>query len=922
MKYLLRPWRITAGILAVAFALSIVAPNAAMAGTTGTIKGTVTSASTGAPLADVKVSASSPSGNASTTTDSHGFYALQGLIPDTYTLSFQASGYEPVSVPGISVFQDNSVTYNQALSKELKTIASVQSAGSSNLVKPNQTTDEYTISGQQLQAVSGGDGLHKTLYQYMQGTPGVTGNGYPAQPRIRGGEVTDLGYEFDGIPIQDRITGFFTTNLSNVGIGNVEVYTGGLSAANAANGTGVINTVVKVGTYPAFGSVNFGVTAPTQNNYTTIEYGGATPDHKYSYYVGYDHVNSKNFYDYGIPTFPTVLLDGFDGPGKVTTTDIVGNFHYRPDAKNDFQFLYQNGLGDFNFNYLLARTGNEPPILTLNPCAGNVASSTSPTGYGGGTAPNGQTCPGGLFFGTPSAGGGNIWHHYSGIGKIQWNHNINDHSFFALRFAENFNQYIFDQNVSDPNVAALENPGAPYNTDPKCPPYPYQVGQPVPVASDGTLCTRDIEDFYGDRRSNMYFGALDYTNDLNAKTTIHLGIGDEHDQNIFSYYLRNYFGAGGAWPLNYLNSNYPTTIPYVYAEGTFRVGRFVLEPGVRYQQEHYAFPNGGATVHAVDPTFSGTFTLDPKNVFRFSYGDTSSFVGSGYVYRQGSGFYNPNQPGASIQPQINHSADFMWEHQFSPSTSLKVGPWYNSTKNYFEFFTPVIGTNPDGTPKFGKSVPGNAGQNHAFGFELALNHVDTHPIGISYWLSATLDNYWTSSGGQAAFINFPEPQNIVNEGILLRNTGDPIFNASLTMDAHSGRFAWLPFIYYQEGEFYNVGRTTSCSVPGVSTGNCVAAGGTVVAPYIYQPEKIAGAYWKVNMTFLEKLGPNQNTRAGVLLTNVFHNNNDVTPCYSGGTGCFPFNGPQSGVVNQTGYIYQQTYNQNPFGVEFFINQKF
>ncbi|HET7815301.1 MAG TPA: hypothetical protein VFL13_13125, partial [Candidatus Baltobacteraceae bacterium] len=86
-------------------------------------------------------------------------------------------------------------------------------------------------------------GTHETIYQWLAVTPGVTGGAFPAQPRIRGGQVTDLGYEFEGVPIQDRITGFFTTNLSNVGMSNVEVYTGGLPASGSLNGTGFFNTV-------------------------------------------------------------------------------------------------------------------------------------------------------------------------------------------------------------------------------------------------------------------------------------------------------------------------------------------------------------------------------------------------------------------------------------------------------------------------------------------------------------------------------------------------------------------------------------------------------------------------------------------------------------------------------------------------------
>ena len=899
-------------LLAVGFAI----PQSALAQqTTATIDGTVTDATSGAPIASVHVEAVSPSGSYSSITNARGFYVLQAVIPDTYTLSFQGKGYQPTSVPGVVAQQALTIREDMRLSKELKTIATVRSSSGSNLVRADQPTDVYSVNGQQLKAVSGGDNLHKTLYQYMQSVAGVTANGYPAQPRIRGGQVTDLGYEFDGIPIQDRITGFFTSNLSNVGIANVEVYTGGLTAENASNGTGVVNSVVKVGTYPSFGDIDVGVTSPDQNLYRTIEYGGATPNHRFSYYLGYDGVNSQNNYVHGQYTFQNVLYGGYNGPGIVKTTDIVGNFHYKPDPKDDIQFLIQNGLGDFIYNYLITPGANSSraPLLSLAPCSGNSASKTSPTGFGGGTAPNGSACPSGLYFGPVSPGGGNIWHHYSGIGKIQWSHIINDHSNLTFRLAENFNQYIFDQNLSDPNNASLQNPGDPYNVNPSCPVYPYSVGSPVAIytttSASGAitrhLCSENVEDFYGDRRSNMYIGELEYNNTVNANLNVRAGIGDEHDQNVFSYYVTNGFNSNGTWPNNYLRSNYPDSIPHAYIDPTFNVGKFVLEPGLLWQQEHYAFP-GGPTVSVLNPTFAGTYTFNPNNVVRFSWGDTSSFVGTGYVYRQGSSFYNPNQPGASAQPQINHSMDLMLEHNFGDNTTLRFGPWYNKTNNYYEFFQPIVGTNPNGTPKYGPAVPSNAGRNQAFGFEFALNHVDNHPLGLSYWLSATYDNYWTTSGGQAAFINFPEPQNLVDAGVLLRNSANPLLSASLTADFHSGRFSFLPFVYYQEGAFYNVGV--------ISTLN------NTVPPFISQPELVSSAYWQVNATALERLGPERKTALGIRVTNLFENNNPTTPCFSGGTGCYPFNGPQSGIVNQTGYILQPTFSQNPRSFEFFLNQ--
>jgi hypothetical protein len=924
MKHMLRKWRSLPGLIATALlCLTTIVPQATLAGTVGNVAGTVTDSQSGAPLANVKVTAASPSQTATTTTDARGFYTLVNLSPDSYSISFQKAGYEPESLPGIAVFQDETQTVNEKMSVSLKTIATVHAAGGSNLVKSNQGSDVYNVSGQQLSAATNPGDLHETIYQYLAVTPGITGGGFPAQPRVRGGQVTDLGYEFEGIPIQDRITGFFTTNLANIGIGNIEVYTGGLPASGSTNGTGYFNSVLKTGTYPGYTDVFVQATSPEFNHYITIERGGGTPDHRFTYYVGFDGVGSQNQYDYGEHTFPDVLMWGYNGPGPVKTRDLVSNFIYRPSQNDALQFVYTNSLGEFDYNYLLNKSSGEPPALSFQSCQGNTASGTSYTGFAGGVAPNGQACPTGMYWGALPNGTGNFWHHYGGLGKLQWNHNINDHSSFNLRVAENFNQYIFDQPMADPNIPQWENAGGAYNWPANygqpasdCPTYPYAAGTPVQqftyVDSKGKshthLCSfyDGIEVFWGDRRSNMYFGNFDYTNVLNSNLTVKAGVDHEIDDNVYNYFLTNSFNSNGTWPNNYLHSVYPTTINTGYAEADIRAHKFLLVPGLAYAQEHYGYPGGGKTVSIVNPTFNGTYTFSPDDVVRFSYGNTSSFVGAGYVYRTGSSVYNPNKPGFNFSPQLNHSADLMWEHNFGNNTSLRFGPWFNKTSNYFEQYTPFMGY-VGGVPTYGKPVLSNAQAHNAFGFELGLNHINTQPRGTSFWLAGTYTNYWTTSTSLAgSFVNTPLPQNLIDQGVFVRASGNPMFSGTLLADYHSDRFHFDPLLYYQVATFYNIG--------------VISTNGGTVAPYISQPEMIAGAYWRAKVTTYEELGPKRNVIAGFTVDNLFDNTNDVTPCKSYGSGCFPFDGPQSGIMNQTGYIYQN-YTQSPRTFYFFAGIK-
>ncbi len=986
------------GLLSALLMLAILLPKPALAGTTGNITGTVTDAS-GKPVADVKVSAASLSQSQTTTTDANGFYSLINLTPDTYTLSFQKSGLAALAVPGITVQQDQTARVNETMRAELKTIANVTSSGHSNLVKPNTGSDVYTVGGAQLTAATNPTGSLETIYQFLAVTPGVTANGFPGQPRVRGGQVTDLGYEFEGIPIQDRMVGFFTSNLSNTGLSNVEVYTGGLSGAGAINGTGYFNSVLKTGTYPGFTTLSFQASSPEQNQYLTFEHGWATPDHRWSYYVGFTGVDSQNQYDYGENTYPNILFGSDDGPGPVKERNWVGNIHFRPNQKNDFQVVLTNDLGEFDFNYLLNRSPGQSLPLAMAPCPGATSSwPTYPDGgpstgtFGqGGTAPNGQACPLGVYWNALGPGQGNMWHHYGGLGKLEWNHNINDHSFYNIRLDENFNQYIFDQPIADPNIPGLENPGDPYNWGQQglgttCPNYPYVAGTPVaePAGDPYDECSwfDGLQTFYGDRRSNIYNESIDYTDTLSDRATLKAGVSDEQDHNIFDYYALDVFtvlpGGSIRWPGIYENASYPTNQQIAYGEADLRFGKLLVDPGLTWARRHYGFPNdpqsctvsgncvgyanshgGGYTATILNPTFNGTYTFDPNNVLSFSYGNTTSFIGSAYLYidslAAGTGFdsghvtRDPFAPGTSFSPQINHSAEALWEHNFGGNTTMRAGPYYNETSNYYATYQPFEGYYQTGCnvsqisgcipcnagaancrPFFSKnSVLTNNNRHQSFGVEFGLNHVNNAPHGTSYWLSATYDNFWTNALDiSGAYINSALPENIARKGVLVRSASNPLWTATFLADYHSDRFHLDPLVYYQGDTFFNTGDIHSC-VPATDSNNlqqCLNAGGFPVAPYFNSNRLIAHGWWRVNLSAYEELGPKRNLILGVKVDNLLDQVTDTAPCPNDGTGCYPFDGPQSGVTGTASsypninWIYPN-YSQSPRTFYFFAGIK-
>ncbi len=264
----------------------------ALAGTTGGLSGQVTDEK-GTPVAGATVKATSPSQAASVTTDAGGHFAFLTLAPDTYTLTTAKDGYSPVTYSGISVFADNNVTQAIRMPKGLKNIANVTSHSSGNLVKPGTTVDVYAVNqatATQLQLSGGGNNLD-SAYSAIYAQPGVNalpGNfGFGQVFYIHGSSYSQIGYEFDGIPVNRAFDNYNANSLSNLGTVSTEVYTGG-GPANAASATlgGYINQVIKTGAYPGSVSLGAGLGAPAFYHQVQVEAGGATPDRLFSYYVG------------------------------------------------------------------------------------------------------------------------------------------------------------------------------------------------------------------------------------------------------------------------------------------------------------------------------------------------------------------------------------------------------------------------------------------------------------------------------------------------------------------------------------------------------------------------------------------------------------------------------------------------------------
>jgi hypothetical protein len=290
----------------------------AAAGTTGTLNGTVTSQKTGAPIAGAQVTATSPSQVATAISDASGRFSFLSLAPDTYSLAVSMKDFEPATVTGVSIFADQVQNVRVALQPSLRTIARVTSRSSMDVVKSGTTSDVYSVNATMTRAAQGlgGGGNLTNAYSAIAMVPGAFvppgQQGWAQVVYIRGGNYDQIGYEFDGVPVNRSFDNYPGGTAGTLGQQQLQVYTGGGTVGESTSGlAGFINQVIKTGTFPGYAGGTAGVGSTVFYHQFQAETGGASPDRLFSYYAGVGGYNQNYRYLDQFNGAPLTNLEGY-----------------------------------------------------------------------------------------------------------------------------------------------------------------------------------------------------------------------------------------------------------------------------------------------------------------------------------------------------------------------------------------------------------------------------------------------------------------------------------------------------------------------------------------------------------------------------------------------------------------------------------
>ncbi|MDQ6824299.1 MAG: TonB-dependent receptor [Candidatus Eremiobacteraeota bacterium] len=345
----------------------------ARAGTTGAILGFVTDSDL-RPLAGVEIAVVSPSEHAVTVTQANGFYSFNGLALDTYAVTFSKDGFLSRVIPDVTTVQDQSIRVNASLSPSFKTLARINVRSSTSVVQPTVTGDAYVISQQRLSDING---TPQDLLGFFNGSialPGFTPDAFGI-PIIHGGAINDVGNQLDGVDNTDPVSGNLLNAGSLNGVHSVQLLTGGYDVSEGNTNSGVINEVIKRGSYPTEGRLTARISGPIYGHELSFDFGGATPTNRFSYYLSFGGQRDGR----GNGNGTTILPLSIDGYTFTALNDEVINlfYHFGRGESNELQFLTNVSNFAIRNGYLV-----DPVFTPYASNNGNVQAAFDPFNLG------------------------------------------------------------------------------------------------------------------------------------------------------------------------------------------------------------------------------------------------------------------------------------------------------------------------------------------------------------------------------------------------------------------------------------------------------------------------------------------------------------------------------------------------------------
>ncbi|MGA9117870.1 MAG: carboxypeptidase-like regulatory domain-containing protein [Bacteroidota bacterium] len=204
----------------------------------GKISGKVTDAGTGEPLVGANVVVVGTQMGAATNVS--GEYVILNVPTGTYTIRSTYVGYQTITITNLMVNNDLTTEANFQLPSEGVTVGTVEIVAERPLVNKNATNAVRIIDADFFTNVPA-----RGINAAIQTAPGVVyqgGNIY-----IRGGRADEVGYQLEGVGVNDIVNGGRAVNITAEAVEQIQVQAGGFTAEYGGANAGLVQTQLRTG---------------------------------------------------------------------------------------------------------------------------------------------------------------------------------------------------------------------------------------------------------------------------------------------------------------------------------------------------------------------------------------------------------------------------------------------------------------------------------------------------------------------------------------------------------------------------------------------------------------------------------------------------------------------------------------------------
>jgi hypothetical protein len=249
-------------LVAVCLVAAMAAPNASGQAVFGSILGTVTDQQ-GNAVAGAKITVTSTTKNFTfdATSNESGIYSVTHLIPDTYKVHVEATGFKAYDVASVSVSADSSVNVDAQLQIGVVT-QSIEVTGEIPQLKTDRADVDIQFSEKYVQDLPVLNRNFTNFELLSPGTQKLPGFSHAAtenpqgggQIQVNGQHFSGTNFELDGTDNQDPILGIIVVNPNLDAVAEAKVALQDYDAESGKATSGVIKVQTKSGSNEFHGS--------------------------------------------------------------------------------------------------------------------------------------------------------------------------------------------------------------------------------------------------------------------------------------------------------------------------------------------------------------------------------------------------------------------------------------------------------------------------------------------------------------------------------------------------------------------------------------------------------------------------------------------------------------------------------------------